>query len=74
LKSYKLMVNDTIANALDTIQLKLIPFNNEWNTGISLPVRNASFSAASIFPSQEYDWEKLSKRISDYMDVLIQNI
>ncbi|MFT3985788.1 MAG: NAD(P)H-dependent oxidoreductase [Lachnospiraceae bacterium] len=37
LKSYKLMVNDTIANALDTIQLRLIPFNNDWNTGISLP-------------------------------------
>jgi len=74
LKSYKIMVNDTIANALDTIQLKLIPFNDEWNTGISLPVHKASFSGASIFPTQEYDWDKLTKLISDYIDVLIQNI
>lgn len=31
---YKRVVNDPIANALHTIQLKLIPFNDEWNTGI----------------------------------------
>jgi len=74
LKSYKLMVNDTIANALDTIQLKLIPFNDEWNTGISLPVRKVSFSGTSIFPTQEYDWEKLTELISYYMDVIIQTI
>lgn len=74
LKSYKLMVNDTIANALDTIQLRLIPFNDDWNTGISLPVSNASFAGDSIFPAQEYDWKKLTRRISDYMDAIIQNI
>ncbi|MDR1589556.1 MAG: NAD(P)H-dependent oxidoreductase [Oscillospiraceae bacterium] len=31
---YKKVVNDPIANALDTIQLKLIPYDDEWNTGI----------------------------------------
>ena len=74
LKNYKLMVNDTIANALDTIQLKLIPFNDEWNTGISLPVNNACFSDNSIFPTQSYDWANLASLISDYMDVIIQNV
>lgn len=74
LKSYKLMVNDTIANALDTIQLKLIPFNDEWNTGISLPVSSASFSGASIFPRQEYNWEKLKQQIADYTEILLQNV
>jgi multimeric flavodoxin WrbA len=33
-KDYKKVVNDPIANALHTIQLKLIPFSDEWNTGI----------------------------------------
>jgi len=33
-KEYKRVVNDPIANALHTIQLKLIPFNDEWDTGI----------------------------------------
>ncbi|MDR0287996.1 MAG: NAD(P)H-dependent oxidoreductase [Clostridiales bacterium] len=35
-KEYKKIVNDPIANALATIQLKLVPFNDEWNTGISI--------------------------------------
>jgi len=74
LKSYKLMVNDTIANALDTIQLKLIPFNDEWNTGISLPVDKTSFSTKSIFPEQSYNWEYLTSLISNYIDVIIHNI
>jgi len=33
-KDYKRVVNDPIANALNTIQLKLIPYDDEWNTGI----------------------------------------
>jgi multimeric flavodoxin WrbA len=36
LKEYKRVVNDPIYNALQTIQLKLVPFNDEWNTGISI--------------------------------------
>lgn len=35
LMSYKAMANKTIANALDTTQCKTIPYNFEWNTGIS---------------------------------------
>ena len=74
LKSYKLMVNDTIANALETIQLKLISFNDEWNTGISLPVDKVSFSRNFIFPKQSYNWEYLTLLISNYIDVIINNI
>jgi hypothetical protein len=33
-QDYKRVVNDPIANALHTIQLKLIPYDDEWNTGI----------------------------------------
>ena len=31
--SYKAMVNDTIANALDTVQMKVVPFNSKWDDG-----------------------------------------
>jgi multimeric flavodoxin WrbA len=74
LKSYKTMVNDTIANALDTIQLKAIAFNNEWNTGISLPVKNVTFCDGSIFPIQEYDWDFIAKEISVYVDRVIMEV
>ena len=71
LESYKRMVNDTIANALDTIQLKLIPFSHEWNTGISLPVKKATFHEDGVFPLQEYDWGFITAEISAYVDQVI---
>ncbi len=74
LQSYKHMVNDTIANALDTIQLRLIPFDDEWNTGISLPVEKASFTNHAIFPVQQYDWENLTQHISGYMEQIVKSL
>ena len=71
LDSYKKMVNNTIANALDTIQMKLVPFNDEWNTGISLPVEKVIFQGNDLFPSQEYDWEFITNRIKEYADKVI---
>jgi len=72
LKSYKAMVNDTIANALDTIQLKIVPLNEEWKTGISLPVEKVSFTKESIFPLQEYDWDSIKMEISEYVKRIIE--
>ena len=37
LREYERVVNIPIANALYTIQLKLVPYNDEWKKGISLP-------------------------------------
>lgn len=72
LSSYKAMVNDTIANALDTIQLKLIPYSKEWNTGISIPVANVVNEIDDIFPQQEYDWEKIRDKIVKYVSKVIK--
>jgi len=66
LKSYRAMVNDTIANALDTIQLKIVPKNDEWKTGISLPVKKVVLTKDNIFPCQEYDWDFIKREISEY--------
>ena len=37
LQEYMRVVNYPIWNALDTIQLRLIPYNDEWKKGISVP-------------------------------------
>ena len=66
LQSYKAMVNDTIANALETIQCTLVPYDEEWNTGISLPV-SAVQQRDSIFPLQEYDWPSADEKIQKYV-------
>lgn len=71
LKGYRAMVNDTIANALDTIQCKVIPYNAEWNTGISLPVQNV-IEKDSIFPVQEYDWGAITQKIEQYVEFVIK--
>lgn len=72
LSSYKAMVNDTIANALDTIQLKLIPYSREWNTGISIPVSSVVNNKDDIFPKQDYDWDKIKNTIENYISQVIK--
>ena len=64
------MVNNTIANALDTIQVKVVPFNSRWNTGIALPVKEVK-QKGDIFPTQEYDWTKIEKMIEAYVEVVV---
>jgi multimeric flavodoxin WrbA len=71
LSSYKAMVNDTIANALDTIQLKLIPYSKEWNTGISVPVAKVINNREDIFPKQEYEWDKIKDKITKYVSRIV---
>ena len=67
------MVNDTIANALDTIQCKTIPYNLEWNTGISLPVQRV-LEEDSIFPVQKYDWNLLAKKLRKYIELVLKDV
>lgn len=71
LSSYKAMVNDTIANALDTIQCKVVPYNDEWNTGISLPVSTVE-TGEGIFPIQRYDWSTMKEKIKEYVECVVQ--
>ena len=73
LPSYKAMVNDTIANALDTIQCKIVPYSAEWNTGISLPVHSV-IEEKDVFPVQTYDWDAIEKKIQEYVKCVIHAI
>lgn len=73
LKSYKAMVNDTIANALDTIQCRVVPYNAEWDTGISLPVQKV-IEKETIFPIQEYDWHLITQKLAEYIELVLKEI
>jgi hypothetical protein len=73
LKSYKSMVNDIIANALDMVQCKNVPYNSEWNTGIWLPVSKV-VEKESIFPIQEYDWNSMNQKLKEYVEIVLQKI
>ena len=65
------MVNDAIANALDTIQMKVVPYSSKWDTGISLPVWHVR-EGEGIFPMQEYDWESMEEKLHNYVEVIVQ--
>lgn len=65
------MVNDTIANALDTIQCQVVPYDIRWDTGISIPVHRVE-EREDIFPVQRYDWHEIEAKIQEYVDYVIE--
>lgn len=64
---YKTMVNDIIAGALNRINLRTVPYNSKWNTGIVLPIGNDFQRRESI-----YDQKQLEREIRQYVEVIVQ--
>lgn len=48
-----------------------IPYNDEWNTGISLPVSSVE-TEKGIFPIQRYDWSTINEKIKEYVECVVQ--
>lgn len=71
IKSYSAMVNDTIANALDTIQCRVVPHDSDWPTGISIPVSRVK-EGKGIFPIQEYDWANITPMLEKYIGAVLR--
>lgn len=69
LASYRAMVNDTIANALATAQLRVVPCG-EYKNGLALCVRQVS-DRGGYFPAQDYDWEAIKKSLRAYAESVI---
>ena len=64
---YKAMVNDIIADALCRMNMRTVPYNSKWNTGIALPVgedRNRK--------EQSYDPRLIEQEIRQYVEVIVQ--
>ena len=51
----------------------MIPYNQEWVTGISLPVQNI-LEEDSIFPIQHYDWNAIEEKVKDYLGKILEEI
>ncbi len=56
-RNHKLMVNDTIARTLLDIQVKVVPYNSKWDTGIFF---------------QKFDWKKGEEALQKYVEVTVQ--
>ena len=53
-KRKKRFLNDPIANGLHDTQLKLIPFNNEWDTGICVQPIEMNHDGTTVMRISEY--------------------
>lgn len=67
LENYKTMVNDTIASALCMMQVKTVPYNLKWDTGIVLPLDNAC-----QIRGEEWKQEELEEEVRKYVKVIVQ--
>ena len=73
LSSYRAMVNDTIFNALDTIQCKVIPYDDQNPAGLTLPLLTAKDNGG-IFPVQTYDWPVIDEQLRSYVARVLEYI
>lgn len=71
LMTCKAMVNDTIADALERVGVKVVPFNSRWNTGISFAAA-CKETEKGTFPVQEYDWEQIAEETGMYVEIVVQ--
>ena len=50
----KLILNDPIVNGLHGTQIKIVPFDDEWNTGICVQPAEKNTDGETAFLIQEY--------------------
>jgi len=70
--SYKDMVLDTIANALRTILMDVVGFDERWPTGVAFPVKEVRKDEDEIFPIQLYDWADVENRVKPLVESVIE--
>lgn len=68
----KAMVNDTIANTLCTLQMRVVPFNSKWDTGIALPVERGCRKSANPYSGKDCEEMDLEERLRRYVEVIVQ--
>ncbi len=70
-ESCKTMVNDTIANALDILRMRVVPFNSKWDTGIALSLSPERKERKTIC-SAGGQGEAAEERLKNYIKVITQ--
>lgn len=61
------IVNDIISETLEKMQIKIIPYNSKWDTGICLPIDHEG-----TIKESGYDMGMLESEIEQYVKVVLQ--
>ena len=67
---YKAYLLDLIANAMSSIQMRIIGAGNDWEKGVVFGIRNITKPHGSIFVNIEHDWKLIEGRITP----LVENV
>jgi multimeric flavodoxin WrbA len=71
LRSYKELVLDTIANALQTIMMDIVGLDEKWPNGVVFPVKEVRRDKGGIFPVQTYDWADIENRLMPLVEKVV---
>jgi multimeric flavodoxin WrbA len=71
LRSYKAMVLDTIANALQTAGMDIVGLDEKWPNGFVFPVKEVRKDKDGIFPIQIYDWADIENRLTPLVEKVL---
>ena len=74
LRSYKEMVLDMIANALQTVMMDVVGLDEKWPTGIVFPVKTVQKSEKALFPVQSYDWADIENRVTPLVEKVVKMV
>jgi hypothetical protein len=74
LRSYKKMVLDTIANALQTVMMDVVGLDEKWPTGIVFPVKTVQQNENEVFPVQSYDWSDIENRMTPLVEKAVEMV
>jgi multimeric flavodoxin WrbA len=74
LQSYKEMVLDTIANALQTAMMDVVGLDEKWPNGVVFPVKEVRNDKNSIFPIEIYDWADIENRLTPLVEKVIMKL
>jgi multimeric flavodoxin WrbA len=71
LRSYKELVLDTIANALQTIMMDVVGLDEKRPNGVVFPVKEVRNDKNSIFPIQLYDWIDIENSLMPLVEKVV---
>jgi multimeric flavodoxin WrbA len=71
---YKTALLDPLANALGSVQMRVIGAGEQWPNGVTFGIRSIAMRPGSIFVDITQDWEAVRARLSPLVTNVVESI
>jgi NAD(P)H-dependent FMN reductase len=68
---YRAALLEPLANALASVQMRVIGADDEWARGIAFGIQRLTLPSDSIFVSIEHDWPQIEQRVEKLVEKVI---